>query len=74
MCTCVMHICVRDALARCQLKEEGNDRFKKADFENAVTKYSQAIEKAGGDIEKHPVLISCYNNRYGARERESGER
>lgn len=39
-----------------------------------MTKYSEAINKAGGDIEKYPILISCYNNRCGSSGWEGGRR
>jgi stress-induced-phosphoprotein 1 len=44
------------------LKEEGNDAFKRAAFEEAIGLYTQAIEACGG--KKYSALaLSCFNNR-----------
>ncbi|KDO20198.1 hypothetical protein SPRG_13452 [Saprolegnia parasitica CBS 223.65] len=44
-----------------QLKEQGNDLFKSAQFEKAIGIYTEAIEACEKD--SSPVAISCYNNR-----------
>ncbi|TYZ59802.1 hypothetical protein PybrP1_004372 [[Pythium] brassicae (nom. inval.)] len=43
------------------LKEKGNDAFKAAAFEQAITFYSQAIEAAADDASA--LALSCFNNR-----------
>lgn len=43
------------------LKEKGNDAFKAAAFEDAITFYSQAIDAAADDAS--PLALSCFNNR-----------
>lgn len=43
------------------LKEQGNDLFKKAQFERAIETYGEAIQAC--DKSETKILIACYNNR-----------
>jgi len=44
-----------------QLKEQGNDAFKAAQFEKAIELYTEAIDAC--DKNTNAIAISCYNNR-----------
>lgn len=53
----------RGTMSRAErFKAEGNDHFKRAEFELAIEKYTKAIE-AGGGKASDEVVRSCYNNR-----------
>jgi stress-induced-phosphoprotein 1 len=48
-----------------RLKEEGNAFFKKSAFEEAIAKYTEAINLMPHEYGKelNPIAVACYNNR-----------
>lgn len=44
-----------------RIKEEGDTKFKNADFEGAIAAYTRCIEALRDDA--HPLAIKCYGNR-----------
>ena len=51
------------------LKEEGNDLFKKAAFDDAITKYTAALDATAD--KSTAVAIACYNNRAACYQQQS---
>lgn len=44
-----------------RMKEEGDTKFKNADFEGAIVAYTRCIESLRDD--SHPLVLKCYANR-----------
>jgi stress-induced-phosphoprotein 1 len=60
----------RKGMARDELlKSEGNDLFKDAQFDQAIAKYTQAIEALKDPNSK--IAVGCYNNRAACYQQQS---